>query len=105
MTDAAKVAWLRVAVLAGVVLALEAICRAGLVSRLTLIAPSEMALALGRLRREELERERPLPAREQVTDRRRAGRRRPVGETLGRQQRHATRLENAPSGAYRILDR
>lgn len=49
MTDAAKVAWLRVAVLAGVVLALEAICRAGLVSRLTLIAPSEMALALGRL--------------------------------------------------------
>ena len=49
MTHAAKVAWLRIALIAGVVVALEALCRAGLVSRLTLIPPSEMALGLGRL--------------------------------------------------------
>ena len=49
MTRAAKVVWLRVGLIAGVVAALEVVCRAGLVSRLTLIAPSEMALALGGL--------------------------------------------------------
>jgi NitT/TauT family transport system permease protein len=49
VTHAAKVAWLRVALIAGAVLALEAVCRAGLVSRLTLIAPSEMAVSLARL--------------------------------------------------------
>ncbi|HEX7054539.1 MAG TPA: ABC transporter permease subunit [Burkholderiales bacterium] len=49
MSRAASVRWLRVALIAGVVLALEALCRAGLVSRHTLIAPSEMALSLARL--------------------------------------------------------
>ena len=49
MTHAAKVAWLRVALVAGVLVALEALCRLGFVNRLTMIPPSEMALALARL--------------------------------------------------------
>ena len=49
MTRAASVAWLRVALIAAVLAALEALCRLGLVSRLTMIPPSEMAVALVRL--------------------------------------------------------
>jgi NitT/TauT family transport system permease protein len=49
VTHAASVRWLRAGLIAGVVLALEVVCRAGLVSRLTLIPPSEMALSLVRL--------------------------------------------------------
>ena len=49
MTRAAKVAWLRFALVAGALVALEALCRLGLVNRLTMIPPSEMAMALGGL--------------------------------------------------------
>jgi NitT/TauT family transport system permease protein len=49
VTHAASVRWLRAGLIAAAVLALEVVCRAGLVSRLTLIPPSEMALSLARL--------------------------------------------------------
>jgi NitT/TauT family transport system permease protein len=49
VTHAAKVGWLRVALVAGAVVALEALCRLGFVNRLTMIPPSEMAVSLVRL--------------------------------------------------------
>jgi NitT/TauT family transport system permease protein len=49
MNAAASVPRLRLALIATVVAALELVCRAGLVDRLTLIAPSEMTVALYRL--------------------------------------------------------
>lgn len=41
-----RVAWLRVALLVGMLLALEAACRGGLIARFTMIPPSEAAIAL-----------------------------------------------------------
>lgn len=41
-----RAGWIRLAVVLGAVLALEALCRAGVIKPLTLIAPSAMALAL-----------------------------------------------------------
>jgi NitT/TauT family transport system permease protein len=49
MNRGAKILWTRVAVIAGAVLALEVACRAGLIDPLTLIPPSEMAVAMVRL--------------------------------------------------------
>lgn len=49
MSRAAKILGTRIAVIAGAVLALEIICRAGLVNPLTLIPPSEMATAMVQL--------------------------------------------------------
>ncbi len=46
MTRPAAAAWLRVAVIAAAVAALEALCRSGAVNRLTMIPPSEMVAAL-----------------------------------------------------------
>lgn len=46
MTRRAAVAWTRVAVIVGAVLLVEILCRAGTISPLTLIPPSEMATAL-----------------------------------------------------------
>lgn len=44
-----RAGWLRLAVVAGAVLALELACRTGAIQPLTLIAPSQMAQSLGRL--------------------------------------------------------
>ena len=41
-----RIAWLRLALIAGSVLALEAACRGGLIAAFTMIPPSEMAAAL-----------------------------------------------------------
>ena len=49
MRRAVPVAWLRAAFVAAAILALEALCRLGFVNRLTLIPPSEMAVALAGL--------------------------------------------------------
>ena len=49
MSRAASVAWLRSGLVAAVILALEALCRLGFVNRLTMIPPSEMAVALAGL--------------------------------------------------------
>ncbi len=46
MTRPAAAAWLRVAVVALAVAALEALCRSGAINRLTMIPPSEMVAAL-----------------------------------------------------------
>ena len=46
MTREASTRWLRVAVIGAAVAALEFLCRAGIVTRLTMIPPSEMAAAL-----------------------------------------------------------
>lgn len=44
-----KVGWIRIAVIVGFVLSLEALTRFGVIGRVTMIPPSEMAIALGRL--------------------------------------------------------
>lgn len=49
MRRAVPVAWLRAALVAAAILALEALCRLGFVNRLTMIPPSEMAVALAGL--------------------------------------------------------
>ncbi|MGQ0523675.1 MAG: ABC transporter permease [Betaproteobacteria bacterium] len=46
MTRAASIVWLRVAVIGAALAALEGLCRAGVITRLTMIPPSEMAAAL-----------------------------------------------------------
>src|SRR6185295_12119070 len=46
LTREASTRWLRVAVIGAAVAALEFLCRAGIVTRLTMIPPSEMAAAL-----------------------------------------------------------
>jgi len=44
-----RAGWLRLGLIAAAVLALELLCRTGVIAPLTLIAPSQMAQALGRL--------------------------------------------------------
>jgi NitT/TauT family transport system permease protein len=44
-----RAGWLRLGLFVGAVLVLELLCRTGVIEPLTLIAPSQMALALGRL--------------------------------------------------------
>lgn len=44
-----RIAWLRFAVIAGLIGVLEILCRSGAIGRLTMIAPSEMAISLAKL--------------------------------------------------------
>ena len=49
MTRQKRVVWTRVAVIAGLVLLLEALCRTGVVKRLTMIPPSDMLASMASL--------------------------------------------------------
>jgi NitT/TauT family transport system permease protein len=49
MTRAARIAWWRAGVIVGAVALLELLCRTGVISKLVLLAPSEMAAALWEL--------------------------------------------------------
>jgi hypothetical protein len=63
----------------------------------------QLPFALGRLRREELERVGPLAPREQLADGVRPRRRRTVGESLRRDEGHRPRLRNGGILHYPIL--
>jgi NitT/TauT family transport system permease protein len=49
ISRAARIRWIRLAVVVAAALALELLCRFGIINRLTMIPPTEMALALYRL--------------------------------------------------------
>jgi NitT/TauT family transport system permease protein len=49
MSRAARIAWWRAGIIVGAVLLLELLCRIGVISKLVLLAPSEMAAALWEL--------------------------------------------------------
>ncbi len=49
ISRAARIRWIRLAVVVAAALALELLCRSGIINRLTMIPPTEMVLALYRL--------------------------------------------------------